>query len=216
MKNTFLSVLIILLQIVRNNHKISSFFLKTSNKVTPERPENDDVDVIPATPTPVLTKQSRILDTISCKDDSNKRKVINPIDNNIRHNCDESPPRKKKFGGERKNLDYNIPSTSKSICSSICNTSIIKSVTPEKRFNKQSPNSPGKKTPNRSKGPGKVLCKSPPATDFNVEIVKNFTKITPSKSSTEFGKDETPRKSSMKKQSSILKYISPSPKYVLS
>ncbi|XP_049819386.1 DNA replication ATP-dependent helicase/nuclease DNA2 isoform X2 [Aethina tumida] len=77
------------------------------------------------------------------------------------------------------------------------------SPTPTKKSNEKTPLK-GKRTP-------KKLYETSPKNlqDFNVQVIENFVKITPSKSSTKRPEVEVIFKSSEKKQCSILNYMSP-------
>nr|XP_023014382.1 DNA replication ATP-dependent helicase/nuclease DNA2-like [Leptinotarsa decemlineata] len=93
--------------------------------------------------------------------------------------------------------------------------------TPKKTTPKKEHNSQSKKekvtdvTPKKAKKtPKKLFEKSPVNVDsFNIQVIKDFVKITPSKSSVKSSTNETDDviivKSSEKTQSSILKYVSP-------
>ncbi|GJQ70844.1 hypothetical protein Trydic_g767 [Trypoxylus dichotomus] len=197
-------------KIIRNNHKISSYFQSSSLCTNARKSDStDDLtkdDVIPATPSTNEKKRKvRILTTITNTEESNKKRisdfeVTSPLDN---HDI-KTPPRK-KFNSETENNLCN-PSTSK------CNqyypsTSNVEIVTPKK-----SPAaliSTPKKTP-KSRSSEKLFSKSPTTSGFDIEVLKNFVRVTPSKSSIK-SKFASPLKTSDKKQSSILKYVSPSP-----
>ncbi|KAI4471143.1 dna2/nam7 helicase family [Holotrichia oblita] len=200
-------------KVVKNNHKISSFFTKTvnTNNTATANKNISFVDltdeVIPATPfsNPKI-QNNKVLHTITNTDESSKRKRI---DSEIEYTLEtpklgENQP-KKKHNAESEN---NIQSTSKFFehdPSTSNKEQVHRSSTlhTPKKFNIS------KKTPNKSKSPARLFSKSP-IDSFNVEVIQNFVKITPSKSS---GKSKmlTPNKSSKKKQHSILEYISPSP-----
>lgn len=82
--------------------------------------------------------------------------------------------------------------------------------TTSKESRDKSPSTP-KKT-RKIKSPQKQHSKSPKLNEFNVEVIRNFVKITPSKSSVKSSPIPivTVRTNSQKKQISILKYVSPS------
>lgn len=95
-------------------------------------------------------------------------------------------------------------------------TSRIDKMAPKKQtpvkstsFSKKSPKSRENTPIKQKRTPVKLFSKSPKVNDFNVQVIENFIKITPSKSNKKTI-SSTPTKSSKKRQNLILNYISPS------
>ncbi|CAH1985188.1 unnamed protein product [Acanthoscelides obtectus] len=85
-----------------------------------------------------------------------------------------------------------------------CN--IMKNVTPKKANN-----SPQKTTPNK-RTPKKLFSRSPDnLNSFNVQVIKDFVKITPSKSNQRIEVDAKILSSSEKKQSTMFRYVGTTP-----
>lgn len=179
---------------VKGNQKISSFFAKVTQK-------SSDTDKV------VITENS------SCSADISIKKEVSEVDASV-----EISQKKRKLSVLVKDEDFEIqPSTSARSPKRILRELHF---TPEKNDCRRSPRkrtpTPNKRitTPNKITPTKKLFDKSPKRLeDFNVQVLENFVKITPSKSnkkldSTNSKTNQTPEKI----QSSLVPYLSPSPK----
>lgn len=207
--NQIFLILLYVFQVIKNNYKISTFFTKisrdTPNNVFATNSEKAEDDIIPPTPlTNENNPKTRILDAITNVDLTSKRKIINSDNKDLISTSIVNSPPRKKFNSGCENIA--IPSSSTSNIKSINKKSPMRSrpKTPKKlNIHINSP----RKTPTKTRSAEKLFEKSP-TNGFNVEILENFVRVTPSKSSV---KSKSPAShSSSKRQLSILNYISPS------
>lgn len=180
--------------VVKENQKISSYFAKVTQKT------ND-------------THSKKVISENSSRSVNNLIKEVSEVDASV-----EMSQKKRKLSSQMKDEEFEIqPSTSarspKKILTELhlspethncCRSPRKRIPTPSKRVT----------TPNKITPTKKLFDKSPKRLeDFNVQVIENFVKITPSKSNKKLDStDARTNKTPEKIQSSLIPYLSPSPK----
>ncbi|XP_017768240.1 PREDICTED: DNA replication ATP-dependent helicase/nuclease DNA2 [Nicrophorus vespilloides] len=172
-----------------SNHKITSFFKKT-----PTKKVNQDEDIIESSPE---CNETEVLYDIS--NGNGKKRKLSILESGVYS-------------------DSSDQSLTQQLCQPNGST-FIEPKTPSKQLNNSAngaaempAQSPIRRTPKKSprKTPVKLFEKSPKVSTFQVDVIKNFIRVTPSKSHSSISQEKLRLRSSEKKQQSILNYASPS------